>query len=110
MQVLRLRSPPVNFAQDDGQEEEKRTLRRLAVGGRGADGIEKTLGDGRVGIDAAVAQERPVAARVLEEGQVNFADNDLFLFVRGLGEDASERVGQKAAAPELQPRSVGAVA
>ena len=72
--------------------------------------IEKALGDGRVGVDAAVAQERPVAARLFNQRPIDLAEQDLFGIVRGLGDDAAEGIGQKAAAPELEARPGGAIA
>ena len=39
-----------------------------------------------------------------------FAEQDLFFFVAGLGDDAAEGIGEKAAAPELEARARGAIA
>src|SRR5580658_4182253 len=83
---------------------------RLVFGRAQVRGIDKAARDGRVGVDAAVAQERPVAARLFDVGKIDFADQDLFMFVRGLGNNASERVSQKAAAPELEARPIDAIA
>src|SRR3954447_8100143 len=41
---------------------------------------------------------------------MHFADDELFLLVRGLCNKAAKRVSQKAAAPELQARSIGTIA
>ena len=73
-------------------------------------GIEKALRDGRVRIDAAVAQKGPVAARVFNQAEVDLADQNLLCVMRGLGDDAAKRIGQKAAAPELEARPGGAIA
>ncbi len=82
----------------------------ISIWGPGMNGIEKALGDGRVGVDAAVAQEGPVAARVFKEREIDFAEEDFFRIVRGLGDDAAEGIGQKAAAPELEAGALGAIA
>ena len=57
--------------------------------------VEIATGDPGVGVDAPVAEKRPVAAGVFEEFGVDFGDEDLFLIVRGLGDDPAEGVGDK---------------
>ena len=57
--------------------------------------IDQAIGNRRVGVDSAVAQERPVAANFLESFQVDFADQDFFAVVRGFGEDAAEGIAEK---------------
>ena len=44
--------------------------------------VEIATGDAGVAIDAAVAEEGPVAAGVFEEFGVDLGDEDLFLIVR----------------------------
>ena len=68
-------------------------------------GIEKAAADGRIGVDAAVAEERPVAARVFKQREIDLANQDFLLFVRSLRNDAAEGIGKEAAAPELQARA-----
>jgi hypothetical protein len=75
----------------------------------GVRGIEKALGDGRVGVDAAVAQKGPVAARFFNQRAIDFAEHDFLGIVAGLGDDAAEGVGEKAAAPEFEARPRGAI-
>ena len=65
-------------------------------------GIQEPLGDRGVGVDPAVAEERPVAAGLLLEPGVAVGDEDLLGLVAGPGEDAAEGVGQERAAPELE--------
>src|SRR5438128_2652806 len=65
-------------------------------------GIEEPLGKGRIGVDAAVAEEGPVAAGLLLELGVAGGDDDLFGIVPGAREDSAEGIGQERAAPELQ--------
>src|ERR1700738_2320894 len=72
--------------------------------------VKEALGDGRIGIDAAVAQEGPVAAGVFKQRHIDLADEDLFFFVRGLGDDAAKRVGNETAAPEFKAAAFDAVA
>ena len=57
--------------------------------------VDKPLCDGRVAVDAAVAQEGPVPANFFQFAQVNLSDQNFFFVVRALGNDASERVRQK---------------
>src|SRR5690348_11228683 len=65
--------------------------------------VEEPLGDGAVGVDPAVAKERPVAPGLLLETRVARDHQHLFGVVAGPGEQAAERVGQERAAPELEP-------
>ena len=69
--------------------------------------IQKPLGDRGVGVDAAVAEERPVAAGLLLELRVALGEEDLLGVAAGPGEDAAERVGQERAAPELEAAAGG---
>ena len=57
----------------------------------------------RVGVDAAVAQERPVAAHLLHAREVHLADQDLLLVGRRLGDHDAEGIGDERRAPELEP-------
>ena len=56
---------------------------------------------GAVGVDPAVAEERPVAAGVFAEGGVAVDDQDFFAIGAGSGDDTAEGVGDEGAAPEL---------
>jgi len=49
-----------------------------------------------------------VLARGFDQGGVEHSGHDLFLIVAGLGENAAEGVGDKAAAPEVYPRFAAA--
>ena len=42
--------------------------------------------------------------------QVDFADQNFFFVVRGLGDHAAERIAEERPSPELQPRSRSRVA
>src|SRR5207245_7646848 len=57
-----------------------------------------------VGIDAPVAQERPVAAGFLAPGGVAFDDEDFLFIARSFGDNLTERIGDKGMAPEFQSR------
>src|SRR5258708_5933173 len=72
--------------------------------------VEEAAGDALVGVDAAIAEEGPVAAGVFEQFEVDLRGEDLFLVVAGLGDDAAEGVGDEAAAPELEAGGGGVVA
>ncbi len=63
---------------------------------------EKPIQDGAVGVDAAVAQEGPVAADFFHDGCVAFHHENLFFIVRGFGENAAERVADEGRAPEFE--------
>src|SRR5437868_8956155 len=60
-----------------------------------SDSIDDPAGDLAVAVDAAVAQERPVAADVFDYASVNFTDQNFFVVVRGFGDDATERIAEK---------------
>src|SRR5262249_59203319 len=63
---------------------------------------EKALVDTDVGVDAPVAQERPVAPHVLETFQVERSDENRFRIGRCLGEDHAEGIGEERMSPELE--------
>ena len=67
--------------------------------------LSKPLRDRPVGVDAAVAQKGPVAANLLLQLHVHGAQQDLFLVVRRLGQDAAKGIGQERAAPEIKSRA-----
>lgn len=64
--------------------------------------VEEALCDAFVGVNAAVAQEGPVLTGDLDQLGIEVGDEDLFLVVAGLGDDAAEGVGDEAASPELE--------
>src|SRR6187549_2626525 len=59
------------------------------------------LRDVAIRVDAAVAQERPVAAHVLGAGGVAFGNHDFVLVVLAFRPDYAERVADERRAPEL---------
>src|SRR5215470_5061067 len=63
---------------------------------------EPAVEDGLVGVDAAVAEERPVTAGVFALGGIAFDDEDLFLVAGGFGNQLAERVRDKGVAPEFE--------
>ena len=63
------------------------------------------LEDRPVGVDAAIAQERPVAAHALDQRRIAPRDEHLFV-VAGLGDVAAERIGDERVAEERE--AVGA--
>src|SRR5882672_7584258 len=72
--------------------------------------IEQTIGDGGVGVDAAVAEEWPVAADVFEGLQVDVAHEDFFAVVRGFGQDAAKGIAEEGCAPEFESLAGGGLA
>src|SRR2546428_12056739 len=55
-----------------------------------------------VGVNAAVAQERPVATHLFDPGQVDLRQHERFV-LGGLGHDDAERIAHERMAPELDP-------
>src|SRR5579862_5337965 len=55
-----------------------------------------------VGIDAAVAEERPIAARFFDLRRVTFNDQDFFLLGGTFGEDTAKWIGDEGMSPEFQ--------
>ncbi len=55
-----------------------------------------------VGVDAAVAQERPVAPDFFHLLRIALDDQNLFLVVRRLGENPAERIADERSAPEFE--------
>src|SRR6266852_3208074 len=64
--------------------------------------IDQPAGDLGVAVDAAVAQEGPVAADVFQGVQVDFAYQNFFLVLRGFGDDFAEGVAEERASPKFQ--------
>src|SRR6185437_4665854 len=64
--------------------------------------VEETPGDSAIGIDAAIAQKRPVLPRYLDELQIEIGGKHFFLVVRSLRDHAAKGIGNKAAAPEFE--------
>src|SRR5262249_19541335 len=77
-------------------------MRKPSAAGRASGVIAEPQRERSVGVDAAIAQERPVLARLLDLLQVAFDDQRFFLVRRGLGDDAAERIGDEGLAPERQ--------
>src|ERR1700730_14995288 len=63
---------------------------------------QPAIQDGAVGIDAAVAEERPVATSVFGLRGVALDDEDFFLVVGSFGGDLAERIGDEGVAPEFE--------
>ena len=60
-----------------------------------------------VGVDAAIAQERPIAASVFAFCRIAFNDENFFLFAAGLRDDLPEWVSDKRISPEFDARIAG---
>src|SRR5713226_1070259 len=63
---------------------------------------EPAVEDGLIGVDAAVAEEGPIAAGFFAFGGVAFDDENFFLIVRSFSNDLPEGVGDERVAPEFQ--------
>lgn len=72
--------------------------------------VNESLRDLRVRIDASVAEERPVTPDLFHQAGVDFANQNFFFIVRSLGDDASERIADKRASPEVEARAGNLVA
>src|SRR5581483_7980866 len=64
--------------------------------------VQQSAGNRRVAVDAAVTQERPIPADVLEFPEVDLADQDLFPVMRGFGDHGAKRITQERSAPEFE--------
>ena len=62
-----------------------------------------------VGVNPAVAQERPVRARVIHLGKVNWHNQNLFLVRRGFGKDFAGSSGDKTLSPKFNAVATNAV-
>ena len=65
--------------------------------------VEEALRQAAVGVDAPVAQERPVAPHLLDARPVDLDDEDLLALRPRLGEHHPLRVAAERGAPELEP-------
>src|SRR5579859_6785096 len=64
-----------------------------------------------IGVNAPVAEERPVSARLFGFLRVAFDDEDFFFFASGLCCNLSKRIGDERVAPEFQAGiSLGGIA
>src|SRR5215471_6353980 len=72
--------------------------------------VDHTACNGSVAVDAAVAEERPIAADIFHCLHIDLANQDLLAVVRGLRDHASEGVGEEGASPKFQASALCAVA
>src|SRR5260370_36078235 len=63
---------------------------------------EPAVEDGLIGVDAAVAQKRPVAAGFFAPSRGALDDADFFLFVRRFADDLTQRIANERISPEIQ--------
>src|SRR5439155_273438 len=63
--------------------------------------FQKALLDSAIGVDPAVAQERPVAAHFLDAAEVDLSQKDLFAVGGGLCDHNPEGIGDEGRSPEL---------
>src|SRR5713226_6935762 len=64
--------------------------------------VNHAAGDGSVGVDAAIAQEGPIAANLFQVAQVNFAEQDFFFVMRCVCQHSPERIAEERSSPELE--------
>src|ERR1700735_3752791 len=67
--------------------------------------VEETLFEAGVGIDSAIAQERPIAANVFQVREVHFAVQNFFAVGGAFRDDNSLRIAKERAAPEFKSSS-----
>ena len=72
-----------------------------------SDSVEKSLCNWPIGVDAAVAQKRPVSTRFFLQSGVTGDDHHLLRFFACLGEDATEWVGHEGATQNSRPPDEG---
>src|SRR5438132_11583519 len=65
---------------------------------------EPAVQDGLIGVDAAVAEEGPIAARVFALGGIALDDENFFLVVRSFGNHLAKGIGNERIPPEFQTR------
>jgi len=63
---------------------------------------QPAIQDRTVGIDAAIAEKRPVAASVFALCGIAFDDKDFFFVVGGFGGDLAEGIGDERISPEFK--------
>ena len=63
---------------------------------------EPAIREWAVGVDAAIAQERPVAANVFTFCGVALDDQNFFLIVGGFGDELAERISHERIPPKFQ--------
>src|SRR6516165_6055977 len=71
--------------------------------------LQKALCDRLIRVDAPIAKEGPVAARVLEQRRIDFAEKHLFRVMRRLRDNPAEGIRQETPTPELQSRAFRAI-
>src|SRR5438105_10458665 len=64
--------------------------------------IYKAMGNRAVAINAAIAQEGPIAPDLFHRLQINLADQYLFFIVQAFGQHLSKGIAQERSAPEFQ--------
>src|SRR6266478_9878891 len=64
--------------------------------------VNHAAGDGSVGVDAAIAQEGPIAANLFQMAQVNLAKQDFFFVMRCFCQHSTERIAEERSSPELE--------
>ncbi len=57
--------------------------------------VEETLLDSLIGVDAAIAEEGPVAADIFEMGEIDFAVQNFFSIGGGFGDDYALRIAEE---------------
>src|SRR5258707_5763419 len=63
---------------------------------------QPAIQNGAVGVDAAIAEKRPVAARVFAFCRVALDDEDFLFIVGSFGGDLAERIGDERISPEFE--------
>src|SRR5947207_4740979 len=69
--------------------------------------VDEPLLDARVGVDAAIAEERPVGAMFVDAVPFDFGRHDLFAIETAFRDDLAARRDDEALAPELDPIAAG---
>src|SRR6476646_7794930 len=82
---------------------ESRLRLRTAAKPQAAPSIDQPLRDVRIRVNAAVAQEGPIAAHLLHAAAAALDDEHLLAVVRRARQHLPERVADERRPPELQP-------
>jgi hypothetical protein len=67
-----------------------------------ASSLVPSIQNGRVGIDAAIPQERPISAYFLDAFKIAFDHQNFFLIGGGFRENLAERIANKRMSPEFE--------
>ena len=84
-----------------GAQRKPRRLSQSFISASNSFSVNHAAGDGRIAVDAAVAQKGPVAANIFQVMQVDFAEQNFFFVVRSLRRARGQRDRRKTTLPRI---------